>query len=397
MIQSSRLAAKLTNKAEQIVRRGHPWVFSDSIVKLSPDGDAGDLVILFSQRRNEVFAIGLYDPDSAVQIKIIHLGGSARIDSEFFKDKVEQAYHLREPLLQTDTDAYRLLFGENDGFPGLICDVYAKVGVIKVYSVIWMPYMEMIIDHIMEVAGLETIVLRQSRNLQKLELPYTEGDVVRGELKNPEVLFREYGIQFVANVLDGHKTGFFLDHRSNRREIGLLAKDKTVLDVFAYAGGFSVHALVGGALEVTSLDISEQALELAQQNAELNPHPGNYIRLVGEAFQTLRKLVQQGKKYDIVVIDPPSFAKSEKEKETALKKYTELTELGTSLTIKEGILVLASCSSRISEEEFRDAHREAFRNLRTRYTVEKVSGHDVDHPVTFEEGAYLNTVYYRII
>lgn len=390
-----RLAAKLKPAAEKMVKRGHPWVFSESIVKLSPEGKSGDLVILFDQTDNKPFAIGLYDADSPVRIKIVHRGGSQKIDSDFFKKKIFQAFQLRADL-RKNTNAYRLIFGENDGLPGLITDVYDKMGVIKLYSAIWLPYLQDITEHIMEQAGLNGAVLRLSRNLQRLNLRVAEGDVLAGNLVDPVIHFHEFGVAFQADILSGHKTGFFLDHRANRHKVGILSSGKTVLDVFSYAGGFSVHALAGGAREVTSVDISEQALELAVKNGRLNPHSGKHLTIAGDAFKVLEQLITEKKSFDIVVIDPPSLAKSSKEVKMAKKKYAQLAQMGARLTTKGGLLLLASCSSRITEEEFKETHSEVFGRMKQRYQLEEFTGHDSDHPVAFTEGRYLKTAYYRI-
>ncbi|MGB3344559.1 MAG: class I SAM-dependent rRNA methyltransferase [Aequorivita sp.] len=390
------LAVKLRPAAEKIVKQGHPWIFSESIEKINKEGKAGDLAVLFDKRNNKVFGIGLYDPDSPIKIKMIHLGGPTKIDEEFFQKKILEAYQIRKPLLETETNAYRLIFGENDGLPGLIVDIYNKVGVIKLYSSIWLPYLKMLIPPIAEISQVESLVLRLSRNLHKMNILVREGDILFGNFNNPIVDFKEYGVHFQADLLLGHKTGFFLDHRANRHKIGQLAKDKTVLDVFSYAGGFSVHALAGGAREVTSLDFSKQALDLAEQNVKLNKHSGNHVVLAGDAFVLLKELVKRKKQYDIVIIDPPSFAKSKKEIEVAKKKYAELAALGIQLTKKRGLLLLASCSSRISADEFLEVHREEFDRLGIQYQLEDFTQHDIDHPVGFEEGAYLKTGYYRI-
>lgn len=390
------LAVKLKPAAEKIVKKGHPWIFSDSIEKINKEGKAGDIAILFDQRNNKVFGIGLYDPQSPIRIKMLHSGGPAKIDGKFFHQKIQNAFKIRKSLLETQTNAYRLIFGENDGMPGLIVDIYNNVGVIKLYSAIWFPYLDYLIPAIAEVSKTENLVLRLSRNLQKIDVPYNEGDILLGELTNPEVAFMEYGVQFQTDVLLGHKTGFFLDHRANRHQLGKLSKDKTVLDVFSYAGGFSVHALAGGAKEVTSLDFSKQALELAERNAQLNPHSGKHRTVAGDAFSLLEEMTRNGKQFDIVIIDPPSFAKSKKEIEVAKKKYAELATLGTQLTKKGGLLLLASCSSRISSEEFLEVHRSEFERLGLDYEMEDFTQHDIDHPVGFEEGAYLKSAYYRI-
>lgn len=391
-----RLAVKLNSKAERSVKQGHPWVFSDSILKIKEGGKTGDLAILFDSKTDKAFAIGLFDADSPIRIKVIHHDGPAKIDEAFFKNKLEHAFELRKPLLRTNTNAYRLLFGENDGFPGLIVDVYNKVGVLKLYSAIWFPYLEMIIPHIVAIAKLDCLILRLSRSLEKSDAPYEEGTILYGALENPEVEFVEYGVRFKTDVLLGHKTGFFLDHRENRRRIGKLSKGKAVLDVFSYAGGFSIHALAGGAKEVTSLDLSKQALELAKQNAELNKPTGKHFTIAGDAFEELKTLIRQEKKYDVVIIDPPSFAKSQAENEIAKKKYVELTEIGIQLTEKGGLLLLASCSSRVTEEELREIHKSVFWRLGVNYTLEDFTQHDIDHPIGFAEGAYLKSGYYRI-
>jgi len=396
MSTPNRLAVKLRPVAETAVKKGHPWVFSNSIEKINKEGKAGDLAILFDQRRNKPFAFGLFDPYSPIRIKIIHNKGPVKIDADFFKNKIHQAYTIRKPLLLKDVNAYRLLFGENDGMPGLIVDIYNKVGVVKVYSAIWFPYLKTLIEPIVEVSGVEALIIRYSRNVQALEVPYVEGELIYGELKSSQVEFTEYGVHFETDVILGHKTGFFLDHRENRRKIGRMAKGKTVLDVFSYTGGFSAHALTGGAKEVTSVDISKQALDLAKRNAELNKHSGTHNIIAGDAFEELEKLIKDHKEYDIVIIDPPSFAKNEQEIFIAKKKYEQLAELGVALTKNNGTLLLASCSSRINMKDLLDAHIEAFNRLSVEYTLYETTAHDIDHPIGFEEGAYLKSAYYKI-
>lgn len=391
------LAVKLRPSAERIIMQGHPWIYSDSIVKVNPQGETGDLAIIFGHHSDKVIAIGLYDTNSAVRIKVIHHGGPQKIDREFFRQKIETAYQIRLPLLKTKTNAYRLIFGENDGFPGLIADIYDHTGVIKIYSSIWFPYVTMIAELTSEVANTTGVILRLSRHIRDANKTFQEGQVLTGMLESPLVEFEEYGIRFRTNVLLGHKTGFFLDHRSNRHKVGMLAKGKTVLDVFAYAGGFSVHALAGGAKEVISVDISKQVLKLADDNIKLNHVSGKHVAIVGDAFKCLKDLSSKHERFDIVVIDPPSFAKSEKEIKLAKKKYAELARAGVTLTKRSGLLVLASCSSRVTEEEFREIHKSVFRRLRVKYVLEHFTRHDVDHPVRFPEGAYLKTAYYRIM
>ncbi|MFT5847869.1 MAG: 23S rRNA (cytosine1962-C5)-methyltransferase [Psychroserpens sp.] len=396
---SKRLAIKLTSKGENYVQQGHPWVFSESIVKINDGAKTGDLAIIFGKRKNEMIGIGLYDAASPIRIKMIYSDSKGvKIDDAFFLRKIKDAYKKRLTLLQTNTTSYRLIFGENDGFPSLIADVYDSVLVVKLYSEMWLPYLKTILEGLVETSGCETVVIRLSRGLQQsTSHQLKDGDVVYGVLENEVVEFVEHGVNFSANVIKGHKTGYFLDHRENRRQVGVLSKDKTVLDVFSYAGGFSVHALANGAKEVTSLDISEQALEIAIQNGELNDYTGKHFTLAGDAFKILEQLISEKKKFDVVIIDPPSFAKQQTEILLAKKKYAQLARLGEKLTAREGLLVLASCSSRVTATSFYDINEQTLIASKRSFSVEQKTQHDIDHPIGFTEGAYLKCGYYRFL
>ncbi|WP_299335408.1 class I SAM-dependent rRNA methyltransferase [uncultured Psychroserpens sp.] len=396
-IKQKRLAVKLTAKGENYVQQGHPWVFSDSITKINNDAETGDLAIIFGKRKNTMIGIGLYDGNSPIRIKMIYNDSrSVTINDEFFLRKIQNAYKKRVPLLATDTNSYRLIFGENDGFPSLIADVYDRVLVVKLYSEIWLSDLKTILESLIETSHCKTVVLRLSRGLQNSSAhELKDGEVVYGSLDNEVVEFVEHGVKFSANVIKGHKTGYFLDHRENRRQVGLLSKGKTVLDVFSYAGGFSVHALANGAKEVTSLDISKQALEIAKDNGRLNVYSGVHNTIAGDAFKILEQLISEKKRFDVVVIDPPSFAKQQSEIQLAKKKYAQLARLGEQLTAREGLLVLASCSSRVTASSFYDINEQALKSTKRSFSIEQKTQHDVDHPIGFQEGAYLKCAYYR--
>ncbi|MBW1296517.1 class I SAM-dependent rRNA methyltransferase [Aquimarina litoralis] len=397
-INFQRIAIKLRPAAEKMVKKGHPWIFENSIIKQSAKGNAGDLAIVYDNKKNKILAIGLYDPYSPIRIKLIQYKKAAQINSDWFFTRIQQAYQLRKPLLETDTDSYRFIFGENDQMPGFISDVYDNVLVIKLYSHIWFPYLNWVIPHLIEQSGCKTVVLRLSRSLQNTGETYNlyDGQVIYGDLKNEVVVFKEHGVLFSANVIKGHKTGYFLDHRHNRKRVGELAENKTVLDVFSYAGGFSVHALAGNATEVTSLDISRHALEMAKENALLNIHSGNHTIMAVDAFDGLQTLISDKKKFDIVVIDPPSFAKRESEISKANNSYARLARLGAQLVVKKGILVLASCSSRVQSDDFFRICEENISNSGRIFKVLEKTFHDIDHPIAFPEGAYLKCGYYRL-
>lgn len=396
-ISINKIAIKLKPVAETLVKKGHPWVFENSIVKQNIEGKSGDLAIIFDHKKNKFLAIGFYDSNSPIRIKILQTKKPVTINADWFALKVEEAYKKRIPLLKTDTNSYRLIYGENDGLPSLIADAYDNVLVIKLYASFWFYHLHHILPSLIEISQAKTTVLRLSRNVQKTgnEFNLKDGEIIQGELDNEVVIFKEHGIRFSANVIHGHKTGYFLDHRHNRKKVGELAKDKTVLDVFSYAGGFSVHALTNGAKEVTSLDISKPALEIAKQNAKLNTFSGKHKTIAGDAFEELDKLNQKQIKFDLVVIDPPSFAKSAQEVNGAINSYKKLTYLGIKLVNPNGILVLASCSSRITATQFFDLVENILQQTKTKYSILDKTQHDIDHPIGFKEGAYLKCVYIK--
>lgn len=394
------LAVKLKPAGEKAVKQGHPWVWQNSIEKISDGGVVGDVAIIFDQKKNKFLACGLYDPNSPIRIKVLQVNKSMRLDAEWIDDKFRLALDVRRPLIEKNTNSFRWIYGENDGLPGLIIDVYDSVAVVKLYSLIWQPYLDHIITSVTEQYDVKAIILRLSRNVEREaagnEL-LQDGALVFGHLPNPEIVFTEYGVKFSANVIDGHKTGYFLDHRHNRHKVGKLSKGAHVLDVFSYAGGFSVHALAGGARSVTSLDISKQALELARKNAKLNNLTSKHKIIAGDAFEEMEKLWRAKKKYDIIVVDPPSFAKKADEVRVALKSYSRLTTYAASLTTKGSILVMASCSSRVSSDQFFNAVESTLTKDGHQYEIIEKTYHDIDHPIKIPEAAYLKCGYYRVV
>ena len=395
----SRLAIKLKPSAERMVKKSHPWIFADSIIKQSSSGKAGDVAVVFDTKTNKFLACGLFDPDSPIKVKLLQFHEPKEINSWFFRAKINAAYTLRQTELYRGTDSYRLIFGENDGLPGLIADVYADVLVLKLYSLIWLPYISEIIEILAEITSSNAIVLRTSRITKKgfEKVGLNNGQVVFGVLDSNVVLFKEHFLNFEADVINGHKTGYFLDHRHNRKKVGKIAKDKHVLDVFSYAGGFSIHALMGGAKSVTSIDISRKALEFAKRNAEINDIFDNkrHRIMVSDAFEALHTLINENKKYNLVVIDPPSFAKSKLEMKKAITQYQQLVILGEKLTARNGHLVLASCSSRIKANDFFLLTRQCLLKTERTFEIQEQTQHDFDHPIGFPEEAYLKCIYYR--
>ncbi len=399
-----RLAVRVTPDALRHVRAGHPWVYADSITSTSHEGRAGDLAVIFDRDRSFA-AIGLFDPDSPIRVKILHQGRPVQIDESWWRQTVAAALDERAVFTDAaDADelAYRVVNGENDGLPGLIVDRYAGVLVVKLYSAAWFPHLATLVAVLIELTGVGAVVLRLARNVAAGEtFGLADGDVIAGELADGPVRFLEHGLRFDADVRHGQKTGHFLDQRANRAQVGQMARGRDVLDVFASTGGFTVHAAAGGARTVHAVDLSAPTLAAAEHNVALNTdHPSvaacTVTTEVGDAFEVMTSLRRARRRFGLVVIDPPSFAQRQREVPGALRAYGRLTRMAVELLRPGGSLVQASCSSRVTAEEFfstvHTAAAEAGKPLRELGRT----GHDVDHPVRFAEGEYLKAGFWTV-
>jgi len=392
---AKRLAVRVTKQAERQIRAGHPWLFDGGVQKLSHEGKAGDLAVIFDQKK-KFLAVGLYDPDSPIRVKVLQHNKPATIDQDWLKGKLQAAAAKRAPLADRETNGYRLVYGEGDGLPSLIIDRYADTLVIKLYSAAWLAHLRPLLAVLDEVQPAERWVLRLSRNMQQGNcFGLFDGQILRGAAPTEPIVFQENGVTFTADVVRGHKTGFFFDHRDNRQRVGRLAQGKRVLDVFAYSGGFSTYAAVGGAREVVSLDVSRPALAAAEHHVQGNAADVPHRTIAEDAFVALARLAGAGERFDLVVVDPPSFAKSGKEVERAVASYARLTHLALMLVAEGGILVMASCSSRVSPERFYGTIFSAAEEIDRPLWEHFRTGHALDHPTreVFPEGVYLKCLY----
>ncbi len=394
------IAVHVTPAAERAIRSGHPWLFDQSIRRLSRHGRSGDLAVIFD-RKDRFLAVGLYDPDSPIRVRILQQGTPAAISRAWFEQQIATSVTKRRPLLTDQTNGCRLIHGENDGLPGLVLDRYADTCVIKLYTTAWLPHLPNVLTALHDTVKPERLVLRLSRGLQadpdQLH-GLSDGLLLWGPPLDGPVLFRENGLTFAVDVVAGQKTGFFLDQRDNRARVEPLAMGKRVLNVFAYTGGFSLYAARGGATAVTSLDLSQPALETAVTNFYLNHHlPGvaaaRHTLLQGDAFQRMEELIAKKETFDLVIIDPPSFARQQAETERALAAYARLTGLALRLLPSGGTLVQASCSSRVPAADFFDTiYQTAQKEKRPLRQIER-TGHPIDHPIRFAEGEYLKCLF----
>ena len=399
-LSAKRIALHVTAPAERALRQGHPWVFDQSITEQSHEGAPGDLAVIFDNKRR-FLAIGLYDPTSTIRVRVLQNRRPATINAEWFQNKLNLAAQVRESLEGTDTTGYRLVHGENDGLPGLVIDRYADTLVLKLYTPAWIPHLKEFCDALAQVSPAEHLILRLNRILQKqTDFLHDLKDGMTLSLLTPPslILFMENGLTFESDPIHGQKTGFFLDQRDNRAKVEELSRDKSVLNVFAYTGGFSVYAARGGAKEVLSVDISAPAIEAAVRNMGHNLHfptvaAVSHETFAEDAFDALARMEAQKRLFDMVIIDPPMFAQNEKQIASALAAYRKLTRLGLGVLRKGGTLVQASCSSRVDADSFFDSIHQSAREAGRRLMEIERTGHALDHPINFEEGAYLKCLF----
>ena len=390
------LRLRITSTAEWKVRSGHPWIFAESIKSQSRSGVMGELAVVYDKWDN-FLAIGLFDPYSPLRVRVLHAGKPQTVDDVWWRERFTNALRLREGMFDGTTTGYRCIHGESDGWPAFVLDRYGDTAVLKLYSAVWFGRVEPIARLIQEYLRVQRLVLRLSRNIQKAatgEL-LADGAVIFGPPVEGPVLFRENDLIFEADVLKGQKTGFFLDQRENRMKVGELAKGRSVLNTFSFSGGFSVYAARGGATSVTDVDISAHALEAAKRNFVHNAATTSKCRHELIKADVFDWLAQARTQFGVVVLDPPSLAKRESERKSAMDAYARLASMGIDRVERGGLLVAASCSAHVAAAEFFGLVRSAARRSGRRFSELAVTGHPADHPAKFPEAAYLKCIYLR--
>jgi 23S rRNA (cytosine1962-C5)-methyltransferase len=395
------LRLRITSAAEGHIRAGHPWVFNESIREANRSGELGELAVIYD-KRDRFLAIGLYDPESPLRVRVLHTGSPVVIDSSWFQQQLQRAIELRKQIFEADaeTNGYRLINGENDGWPGLVLDKYNQTLVFKLYTAAWFARLGMIVALIEEQLRPERIVLRLSRNIEEIaSAKFAQGDgrVIRGSGLNGPIIFCETGIRFEVDVLRGQKTGFFLDQRENRRNVEKLARGRNVLNAFSFSGGFSLYAARGGSRSVTDLDISAHALESAKRNFALNRSDKQIASSVHQTQQAdvFDWLKESKREFDLVILDPPSLARRAAEGAQALQAYSHLIASGIRRTRRGGILLAASCTAHVKQSEFFQLAREAAQRSRRPVRELMTTAHPPDHPATFPEAHYLKAIYFQ--
>jgi 23S rRNA (cytosine1962-C5)-methyltransferase len=396
-----RLRLRVTPAAETALRAGHPWVFAASIREQNRPGRLGELAVVYD-RKDRFLAVGLHDPESPLRVRVLHAGQPQHIDPAWWRTRLTATRARRAGLFDAQTNGYRWIHGESDGWPGLVLDRYDTVLVLKLYTAAWLPRLEELLNLIRSALQPERVVLRLSRNIQALaeaEFNWADGQVILGERLEDCPTFLETGLRFEAEVQRGQKTGFFLDQRENRRRVEGLACGRAVLNAFSFTGGFSLYAARGGASSVTDLDISPHALDGARRNFRLNQADPRIAQcrhetVQADAFDWLaRRIVPR---FDLVILDPPSLAKRESERAGAIQAHGRLAAHGVRALRPGGILVAGSCSAHVAAQEFFGAVRTAAQKSGRKFEELATTGHPPDHPATFAEAQYLKCIDLRL-
>jgi len=382
---------------ERSLLRRHPWVFSGAIASINGSYQRGDTVAV-RDAEGRFLAWAAYNPDSQISARVWSWNEAEQIDANFLRRKLGAALDARRALhIAQDSDGMRLVHGESDGLPGLIVDQYGGVLVVQFGSAGCERWRDTLADALQALCAPACIYERSDSDGRELEgLPKRCG-VLRGALPE-QVEVTEHGLRFAVDVAGGQKTGFYLDQRDNRALTGALAQDKEVLNCFCYSGGFSLYALRNGARSVLSIDASESALELARRNVTLNGLDGDRMEwLCADVFEALRKLRDQNRKFDLVVLDPPKFAPTAAFAEKAARAYKDINLLGFKLLRPGGLLFTYSCSGGISDDLFQKIVAGAALDAGVEAQIVKKLHAAADHPVllSFPEGAYLKGLVLR--
>ncbi len=382
------------------LRAGHPWVFRKAIERAPRSLPAGAIVDVVEGER--FVARGYHDPHSAIAVRILTREEGEAIDAAFWRRRLARALALRRELVH-GTNALRLVHGESDGLPGVVADRYDRFAVLKLYSAGLLPFRGQLVEALRAPAeGFEPLLGVYGRD----EVPRDDvdeeaplGRVLWGAEPPQRIACDEHGMVLLVDVRRGQKTGTFLDQRENRLLVRSLARGRgEALNLFSYTGGFSVAAALGGARRVVSVDQDREALALAEETFPANGlDPSAHTFEAGDVFEALSGMKREGRRFDLVVCDPPAFAKSQKAVEAALAGYASLNRAALAVLAPGGLLVTASCSARVSAEEFQDAVREAAFKARVDLQLVEERRQPPDHPVSpqFREGRYLKLMVYR--
>lgn len=406
----------LKARRDKPVRQGHPWIFSGAISSISEDVVDGEIVSVVNSN-NKWLAQGYLNRSSQIQVRLLSWDQEEKIDDAFWEKRLIAAVQRREPLANSSsTDSYRLVNAESDYLPGLTVDRYADYLVMQVGTLGIDLHKQKIAETLLELTGCLGVIERDDASNRRKEKLAPGDGVLVGEAPSGMVTIKESNLSFAVDLMDGQKTGFYLDQRENRRRIAGYCSEKRVLNAFSYTGAISVHALAAGAQHVTNIDTSVRALEIGEQNLTLNGFDPDTMSdsLVGDVFDVLRDWREfgpppivdpvtgeetPGELFDVIVLDPPKFAQSKNQVDKALRGYKDINLIAMQLLKPNGILATFSCSGLVSADLFQKVVFGAAVDAGRDVQILEWRVQPSDHPVaiTFPEGAYLKGLICRVL
>lgn len=391
--------ASLKPHRDESLANGHLWIFSGALQQPPHWIEPGGLVDVKSAT-GQFVARGYYNPRTDIAIRILTRDREEEIDLAFLRGRVRKALDLREVFDPEVTNAYRLVNAEGDGLPGLVVDRYAEVLVVQVHTAGMEHLRSLIIDALQSEMRTHGILLRNDGQARQREGLEVEEPVVAAGAVPTRVTVRENNVLFEVDPWEGQKTGFFLDQRDKREALRKYSRGKRVLNCFSYTGGFSVYAALSSSeTRVVSVDISAPAVEAAREHFVLNGlDPNRHEFRVANVFDYLEEARRDGELFDVVVLDPPAFAKTQGARAQALKAYRRLNQLGMEVLRPGGILLSCSCSGVVGMDDLLGALAQSAQRLQRSVQLLEVYSHGVDHPIhlAMPETAYLKAVYCRV-
>lgn len=380
---------RLPERLESALVLGHPWVYREQVPQrfAAPSGSFVKLTC------GKFQGWALWDAESAIALRVY--SRERRPDAKFFEARLREAWQLRAPLLDQQTDAFRWVYGEADGLPGIVVDYYAGHAVIVCDCAAAASVARGLVSALCEVAPLKAVIYRRrdAAIAERLELLW-------GNALPEKLVIQEHGLKLLVDLAAGQKTGLFLDHRENRAHVERLSAGKRVLNLFAYSGAFSLAALRGGATSVVSVDVAPEAAVDAAANVELNGLDSKrHEFVVADVFDYLEQARVRKRHFDLIVCDPPSFARSNAHLDKALKAYTRVNAAALKLSAAGGLYAAASCTGRVTPDAFKTSLAQSARRAQRRFQIIAERGQPLDHPVLLShpEGRYLKFVLGRVL
>ena len=378
------------------LRAGHPWIYSNEL-KMNAEAKAlepGSSVQLV-RGDGKTLAVAHFNPHSLIAARVLSRNPDVKIDAAFLERRLSRALRLRERLY--DQPCYRLVHAEADGLPGLVVDRFGDVIVCQTNSAGMDLIKPLILEAVDQVLSPNVVVFKNDSPVREREGLGLDVDVAKGSLSGT-VELEENGVTFLADPIEGQKTGWYYDQRSNRAFAAKAGRGERVLDLFSYGGGFGITALAAGADEVLAIDRSEQALALAEEAARRNGVAESLTTSREEAFAALDRLMAEKQRFGLVVVDPPTFVKSKRELKAGLKGYRKLVRASAPLVREEGIFVIASCSHNVPIDLFRDEVRKGLGDAGRGGRLIRQAGASPDHPShpMLSESAYLKCLFYSL-